>query len=106
MSRVGRLPIPIPSGVKVRVEGTSVLVEGPKGKLHHTLRPEVNVEIGDGSMQVKRRDDGRETRSLHGLTRKLLANMIRGVSTGFTRTLEIIGVGYRADARGNTLYLS
>ena len=106
MSRIGKLPIQVPSGVTVRVEGTQVSVEGPKGKLRHPLHPDVAAEVSDGTLVVKRRGESAGSRAVHGLTRKLLANMVRGVSQGFVETLEIIGVGYRAEARGNTLHLT
>ncbi len=106
MSRVGRFPIPLPSGVKVQVTDGLVRVEGPKGALEHRLPPKMSVEITDGILRVKRQEEGRQASSMHGLTQKLIANMVRGVHTGFSRTLEIIGVGYRAEARGQALHMS
>jgi len=106
MSRVGKLPIPIHTSVKVHVADGAVRVEGPKGKLEHRLPPQISVEISEGTLRVLRQDEARQTRSLHGLTQRLLANMVHGVQTGFTQTLEIIGVGYRAEARGQALQLS
>jgi large subunit ribosomal protein L6 len=97
------LPIPIPSGVKVRVENREVVIDGTKGSERHQLPAGVNVELKDGTLHVTRGDDSRQARSLHGLTRKLLANIVRGVSTGFMQTLEIIGVGYRAEVKGDTI---
>ncbi len=106
MSRVGKLPIPIPTGVKVQVADAVVRVEGPKGKLEHRLPSVVGVEISDGSVKVTRRDDSRQTRALHGLTQRLVGNMVHGVHAGFTCNLEIVGVGYRAEAKGQSLQLS
>jgi large subunit ribosomal protein L6 len=106
MSRVGKLPIPIPAGVKIQVTDGLLRVEGPKGKLEHRLPSVVTVEVGDGSLVVTRRDDSRQTRALHGLTQRLVGNMVRGVHAGFTRNLEIVGVGYRAEAKGQSLQLS
>ena len=106
MSRVGKLPIQVESSVKVHVAGDLVRVEGPKGKLEHRLPPRITVESGDGTLQVRREDDASETRSLHGLTRRMLANMVQGVAKGFSQTLEIVGVGYRAESRGQALHLS
>jgi large subunit ribosomal protein L6 len=106
MSRIGRLAIPVPSGVKVNVTGDQVSVEGPKGKLSHTLPRGIAVSRDGDFLRVTRTEDNRQLRGMHGLTRKLLANIVRGVSTGFTRSLEIIGVGYRAEAKGKTLYLT
>jgi len=106
MSRIGRLAIALPKGVQVDATNGQVVVQGPKGKLTHTLPAGVGVARDGESLRVTREGEGRERRALHGLTRKLVANMVHGVSTGFTRTLEIVGVGYRADARGNTLYVT
>ncbi len=106
MSRIGRLPIRVPDKVKIHVTAGVVRVEGPKGKLEHRLPPGVSVEVADGTVRVLRQDDARQMRSLHGLTQRLIANMLQGVHTGFSRTLEIIGVGYRAESRGQALQLS
>jgi large subunit ribosomal protein L6 len=106
MSRIGKLPISIPASVRLHIDGTLVRVEGPKGTLEHRLPPTIGAAVSTGMLHVSRQQDTRESRSLHGLTRRLLANMIQGVQTGFTRTLEIIGVGYRAEARGQALQLS
>jgi large subunit ribosomal protein L6 len=103
MSRIGKLPIPIPQGVKVTLDGASVVVEGPKGKLDLRVDAAMNVETAEGRVTVARKDDSRRSRGLHGLTRKLLANMVQGVSRGFSQTLEINGVGYRAEAKGATI---
>jgi large subunit ribosomal protein L6 len=106
MSRIGKLPIPVPQGVKIRVEDRAVVIEGAKGSERHDLPPKVDVELRDGTLLVTRQDDTREGRALHGLTRKLLANIVRGVSTGFVQTLEIVGVGYRAEVKGDTIQLA
>jgi len=106
MSRIGKMPIQIHPSVKVHVADGVVRIEGPKGTLEHRLPPHITVEIGDGALRVQRQDEARETRSLHGLTQRMLANMAHGVETGFSQTLEIIGVGYRAEARGQALHLS
>lgn len=106
MSRVGRLPIRVPDKVKINVTADVVRIEGPKGKLEHRLPPGVSVQVADGTVRVLRQDDARQMRSLHGLTQRLIANMVQGVHTGFSRTLEIIGVGYRAESRGQALQLS
>ena len=106
MSRLGKVPLTVPSGVKMRVDGESLFVEGPKGKLEVQMVSGISVEIGDGSVLVRRSDDSRGQRAAQGLIRRLVSNMILGVSTGFSRTLEINGVGYRADARGKELHLS
>jgi large subunit ribosomal protein L6 len=106
MSRVGKLPIAIPAPVKVQIADGVVKIHGPKGQLEHRVPPRITVELQDGTLKVSRQDDARETRSLHGLTQRLIGNMVHGVHAGFTRTLEIIGVGYRAEARGQALQLS
>ncbi|WP_369257760.1 50S ribosomal protein L6 [Geodermatophilus amargosae] len=104
MSRIGRLPIPVPGGVDVTVDGQTVSVKGPKGTLAHTVATPITVDRGeDGTLSVQRPDDERESRALHGLSRTLIANMITGVTEGFTKTLEIVGVGYRVQARGSDL---
>jgi large subunit ribosomal protein L6 len=104
MSRIGRLPIPVPSGVDVAIDGQTVNVKGPKGELSHTVAAPIAVErTEDGVLQVTRPDDERESRALHGLSRTLIANMITGVTEGYSKTLEIVGVGYRVQARGSDL---
>ncbi len=104
MSRIGRLPIPVPGGVDVTIDGQTLSVKGPKGTLSHTVASPITVERGeDGVLQVQRPDDERESRALHGLSRTLIANMITGVTEGYTKTLEIVGVGYRVQARGSDL---
>jgi large subunit ribosomal protein L6 len=106
MSRIGRMVITIPKGVTVKQEGGAVLVEGPKGKARHALPPRIGLSLADGSATVTREGDDRKTRSLHGLTRKLIANSVTGLSTGFQRTLEIVGVGYRAELKGKGIQFS
>ncbi|MBC8372898.1 MAG: 50S ribosomal protein L6 [Planctomycetes bacterium] len=105
MSRIGKQPIPIPSGVTVTLKQRNVTVEGPKGKLSWTHRPEVAVEINEAEkiITVTRSDDARFSRSLHGLTRSLIANMIEGCSKGFVRGMEVYGVGYGVQLQGNKL---
>ncbi|KIC67430.1 50S ribosomal protein L6 [Kocuria rhizophila] len=103
MSRIGRLPISVPAGVEVSVDGSAVSVKGPKGTLTHTVAAPITVVVEDGTVQVSRPNDERESRSLHGLTRSLIANMIQGVSEGYTKQLEIVGTGYRVQAKGANL---
>src|ERR687883_1564041 len=104
MSRIGRLPIPVPGGVDVSIDGQTLSVKGPKGTLNHTVASPITVERGDdGALLVQRPDDERESRALHGLSRTLIANMITGVTQGYDKTLEIVGVGYRVQARGTNL---
>lgn len=106
MSRIGKKPIPVPAGVTVTIDGSTVKVKGPKGELQREFRPEIGVEQEDGQLVVTRPSDSKEHRAFHGLTRALLANMVEGVTNGFRRTLEIIGVGYRAEKKGDTLVLT
>jgi large subunit ribosomal protein L6 len=101
MSRIGRLPIEIPAGVDVTVDGSDVKVKGPKGELSLTVAQPIEVRIEDGSVLVTRPDDERASRSLHGLTRTLIANQILGVTQGYSKGLEIVGTGYRVAAKGN-----
>jgi large subunit ribosomal protein L6 len=104
MSRIGRLPVPVPSGVEVSIDGQHVTVKGPKGTLNHTVAEPIVVAKGDdGTLEVKRPNDERTSRSLHGLTRSLLANMVTGVTEGYEKKLEIVGTGYRVMARGSNL---
>ncbi|KLL12656.1 MULTISPECIES: 50S ribosomal protein L6 [Protofrankia] len=103
MSRIGRLPIPVPSGVDVSVDGADVVIKGPKGTLSHSVAEPITVSAQDGQLLVARPDDERRSRALHGLTRTLVANMVTGVTAGYSKTLEIVGVGYRVQARGSDL---
>ena len=104
MSRIGRLPVAIPSGVEVTIDGQQVTVAGPKGTLRHTVAEPISVRRGDdGALEVTRPDDERESKALHGLSRTLIANMVTGVTAGYTKTLEIVGTGYRVQARGSDL---
>ena len=103
MSRIGRLPIPVPSGVDVAIDQATVTVKGPKGTLSHTVATPIIVEKGeDGVLSVNRPDDERNSRSLHGLTRTLIHNMVVGVTEGYEKKLEIVGVGYRVLPKGPT----
>ncbi len=106
MSRVGKMPIVLPKGVEVRIEGSTVTVKGPKGELSRDVVPEVRLELKDGQLLVSRDSDQPRHRAMHGLTRSLLANMVAGVSDGFAKTLEMQGVGYRAQMQGRDLVLA
>ena len=103
MSRVGLMPIKVPEGVKVNIEGNRVNVIGPKGELSQAFNPDMSIDLEDSILRVSRPTDGRKHRSLHGLTRALLNNMVTGVSSGFEKNLEIVGVGYRAEKSGENL---
>ncbi|NTW28380.1 MAG: 50S ribosomal protein L6 [Coriobacteriia bacterium] len=105
MSRIGKQPIPVPSGVEVQIKDSIVSVKGPKGHLSQAFSDLLSVEIEDGAIIVARADESREARSLHGLTRTLIANMVTGVSESFAKNLEIVGVGYRASMKGSDLEL-
>jgi len=98
MSRIGKKPIPIPAGVSVKVDGLDVLVKGPKGELKRQVHPEMRVSLVDSELRVERPSDAGRHRALHGMTRTLLQNMVNGVTTGFSKRLEIHGVGYRAES--------
>ena len=107
MSRIGKLPVSVPAGVEVSINGNEVNVKGPKGELTQTFHKELTIEKAeDGSIVVSRPNDERESRAMHGLTRTLIHNMIIGVSEGYSKTLELVGVGYRAAVKGNTLELN
>jgi large subunit ribosomal protein L6 len=106
MSRIGKQPIPIPSGVEVQVAGTKVSVKGSKGTLALELHPAMSVSVTDGTILVTRPSDESQHRALHGLTRSLIANMVEGVTNGYVKTLEIQGVGYRAALKGSTLEIA
>ncbi|ACY99833.1 MULTISPECIES: 50S ribosomal protein L6 [Thermomonospora] len=100
MSRIGRLPIPVPSGVDIKIDGREVTVKGPKGELKHTVAEPIEVTLDDGVVKVTRPNDINTVRALHGLTRTLIANMVEGVTKGYTKTLEVRGVGYTATSKG------
>ena len=106
MSRIGKLPIAIPAGTTVTVKGNTVTVKGPKGELTQDINPVIHVEVEGGQVRVTRPDDQREHRAMHGLYRALIHNMVVGVSEGYTKQMELIGVGYRATATGQVLELS
>lgn len=106
MSRIGRQPVEIPSGVEVEINGNVVRVKGPKGQLEREVPSEMTIARENGSIQVNRPSDNPKHRALHGLTRSLIANMVQGVTQGFEKTLEIRGVGYRASKQGNKLVLN
>jgi large subunit ribosomal protein L6 len=104
MSRIGKLPVPVPAGVDVSIDGQLVTIKGPKGTLNHTVaEPITVVRADDGTLSVQRPDDERVSKSLHGLSRTLIANMVTGVTDGYTKTLEIVGTGYRVAAKGSDL---
>ena len=104
MSRIGRIPVPVPAGVDVSIDDRLVTVTGPKGTLSHTIAAPLTVDRDDaGALVVSRPDDERLSRSLHGLTRTLLANLVTGVTEGYTKKLEIVGTGYRVTAKGDNL---
>ncbi|GAB4575862.1 MAG: 50S ribosomal protein L6 [Anaerolineae bacterium] len=105
MSRIGKKPIPVPAGVEVTINGPDVTVKGPKGTLSRSFHPDIKIEQQDNELVVTRPTDQRHHRALHGLTRALLSNMVVGVSEGFTRVLEIHGVGYSAEMQGQTLVM-
>ena len=101
MSRIGKMPIPVPTGVEVKINGSTIEVKGPKGTLAHEVPAPITVALEDNSLVVTRPDDERISRSLHGLTRTLISNNITGVTQGFTKGLEIVGTGYRVTAKGS-----
>lgn len=106
MSRIGKLPIAIPTGVKVALDPNSIRLEGPKGKLQTTIPAGVEVKVEGNVVRIERQSDERKIRALHGLTRKLIANMAQGVSQGFSRVLDINGVGYRAEVKGQEIHMT
>ena len=106
MSRIGRAPIAVPAGVDVKIDGQTVTVKGPKGTLTRTVNETISVTLDNGVISVTRPNDEKENRSLHGLNRTLIANMVKGVSEGFTKELEINGIGYRAAKQGKDLVLN
>ncbi len=106
MSRIGKKAIPLPKGVTVTVEGNTVKVKGPKGELQRTVHPELSIALENNELTVSRPSDETRHKALHGLTRTLVANMVEGTSTGFRKTLELVGVGYKAEARAYGLQLA
>jgi large subunit ribosomal protein L6 len=106
MSRIGKKPVAVPKNVTVTVDGNTVKVKGPRGELERTLHPDMQVKVEDGQVTVGRPSDEPNHKALHGLSRTLVANMVEGVSTGFTKTLELVGVGYKAEARPYGLQLA
>lgn len=106
MSRIGRMPIAVPAGVDVKIDGSTVTVKGAKGTLTRTVSSNMNIALDNGVITVSRPDDSKENRSLHGLTRTLIANMVTGVSDGFKKELEINGIGYRAAKQGKDLVMN
>lgn len=106
MSRIGKQPIPVPPGVDINIDGTTVRIKGPKGQLERELHRDMIIKHEEGQLVVERPSDNKLHRSLHGLTRTLLSNMVVGVTTGFQKNLELVGVGYRASKQGNKLVLA
>ncbi|MGI6220758.1 MAG: 50S ribosomal protein L6 [Coriobacteriales bacterium] len=106
MSRIGKMPIAIPSGVDVQIDGSTVTVKGPKGELSQEISELMQVKVEDGVLTVSRPNDEKEARSLHGLTRTLIHNMVVGVTEGYSKKLELVGVGYRAAVKGSDLELA
>jgi large subunit ribosomal protein L6 len=106
MSRIGKQPVKVPSGVELKINGSSVTVKGPKGQLQRDLHPNMKVEFQDGEVRVTRPTDGRLDRSLHGLTRTLVSNMVVGVTDGYSKQLNIVGVGYKVALKGKDLVLN
>lgn len=106
MSRIGKKPVEIPKGVNISLEGQVIKVKGPKGELHRTIHPAIKAEIVESEIKFSRPDDLKETRSLHGLTRALIQNMIIGVTDSYKKTLDIVGVGYKAELKGKNLLLN
>lgn len=105
MSRIGRLPVDVPAGVQINVQGSNVHIKGPKGELQRTFSPLIGIALEDNQIVISRNSDNAEERALHGTTRAMIANMVRGVSSGFVVVLEIEGVGYRSEMDGKTLIL-
>ena len=106
MSRIGKQPIPVPTGVKVSLDGDRFVAEGPKGKVAQKVDPGVTVDVAEGQVTVQRRSDDPAARARHGLVRSLLANAVHGVSTGFSKSLEIVGVGYRGEVKGREAHFA
>lgn len=106
MSRIGKLPIPLPAGVRVQIDGNKVTVAGPKGELTREFRPEMQIAVEKGVLRVTRPNDEQSIKALHGLTRALLNNMVLGVTNGYSKVLEVLGTGYRAELQGQKLVLN
>lgn len=106
MSRIGKLPVPVPAGVEVKIDGNTVTVKGPKGELTQSFNSNMKISQGEDGIVVERPDDERENRALHGLTRSLINNMVVGVTEGYQKTLELVGVGYRASVKGKNLEMT
>lgn len=106
MSRIGKAPVVLPAGVEIKLDGSHITVKGPKGQLERDLVPDMKIEVKDGELTVERPSEKKEHKALHGLTRALINNMVVGVSQGFEKTLEISGVGYRAEKKGNKLVMN
>ena len=106
MSRIGKMPIPVPSGIKVDIQGSKVVVTGPKGKLEREIRPEISIKVEDGNLLLDTIDESKKSMAMKGLTRSLINNMVLGVTEGFKKVLVIEGVGYRASASGKNLTLN
>ena len=106
MSRVGRLPVEVPSGVDVKIDGSHVKIKGPKGEMEFTFSPEIEILLNENEIQINRPSDARQMRSLHGTTRALIQNMVIGVTDGFQKELQLVGVGYRANMEGENLVLN
>ncbi len=106
MSRIGKNPVPIPNGVTIEITGNKIIVKGPKGELSREIHPKIQVKQEENEIKVTRSDETAESRALHGLSRNLIANMVTGVSKGFEKKLEIVGVGYRAQPNKNKITLS
>jgi len=106
MSRIGKQPIPIPKGIKVSIENNKIEISGPKGKLQQVIHPSIKVEVSDNQIRVTRTGDKKQDRALHGLTRAIIANMIKGVSEGYTINLDVLGLGYKVEPKGKGIMLS
>ncbi|MCH5585952.1 50S ribosomal protein L6 [Shimazuella sp. AN120528] len=106
MSRIGKKPITVPAGVEVNLEGNQLTVKGPKGTLVRNLHADMKINISDNELLIERPSDNRTHRALHGTTRSIISNMVEGVSTGFAKTLELVGVGYRASKKGSNIVLN
>ncbi len=106
MSRIGRLPVEIPSNVEVNIEGSHVHIKGPKGEMEYAFSSDLDIKVEDGQVVITRPSDERQIRALHGTTRAIISNMVTGVTQGYSKELELVGVGYRANLQGESLVLS